>query len=526
RNGKPSNFQMSDWRNDGIEHYAIIEFAEDGTYKIEASCTDLADNASEKVQTELFTIDRTAPEIKLELVSDQTSQLPTKAYFNMDVTAVITVTEHNFSESDFIVNTTPTVAKGVWSHNGDVHTLQIGFDGEKIYHIDCAYTDLAGNTARRVGKDFTVDQTAPVISIEGVLDGSANMGEILPVVTVFDANMEESGVAILVESGTGESVENVIETAAVSEKNGNGFQFILRDMTDKADNVYYLTVTAHDRAGNTSELTYRFSLNRNGSVYDIKKLADFVENQYNRYDGLGEIQIVEMNVDAVDEFELYISRNGELGYKAKYIKEIIGSEETGYTYIYKIDENNFAEEGTYRLILYSKDRAGNEVNNAEDIHGREISFIVDNTAPKVIINGVESGVVYDVGAQTVQIVVRDNFKLEEAVFSLVNKENKVLESWDYMELAGEGETMDITIPKYNEEVSLLYKVRDAAGNEMQTVLEEQGIFADFSEMTDKQMQSGDNTTTTLPFGYILIVLAEVLACIVIFLIVRRKQQFR
>ena len=40
---------------------------------------------------------------------------------------------------------------------------------------------------------------------------------------------------------------------------------------------------------------------------------------------------------------------------------------------------------------------------------------------------------------------------------------------DYMALAGESNLLDITIMQHSERMSLLYRVKDAAGNEMQTV---------------------------------------------------------
>lgn len=519
KNGNASDFEMSGWRSDGIEHYATIAFTEDGNYAIAASCTDLADNQSEQVQTETFTIDCTAPEIRLELIAEQETQIQTKEYYNTGIKARISVTEHNFNEHDFVMNISPAVTKGAWSHDGDVHTMQILFDDEHTYHIDCAYTDLAGNTANHAEKDFTIDTTAPAITIDGIVDGSANMGAILPVVTVLDLNMEESGVGISVISGIGESVKNSIETSAVADGSGAGYRFTLRDMTDKEDNVYYLTVTACDKAGNEAALTYRFSLNRNGSVYDIQQIVSLMDNQYQTCDRLDNLQIVEMNVDTVDEFELYISRNGELGYKAVYSKEISGSENTGYTYVYNIDEKNFTQEGTYRLSLYSRDRAGNEVNNMTDIRGNEISFIVDNTAPKVIINGVESGKVYDVDAQEVQIVVTDNFQLAKAEFTLVNKDNETLGKWDYMELAGEGGTLNITIPQYDGEISLLYRVKDAAGNEKQTFLGDQTALSDFLVTTDKLVQLVNKPTET-PLGRSVFFMSGVSMLAAIFFILR------
>ena len=232
-------------------------------------------------------------------------------------------------------------------------------------------------------------------------------------------------------------------------------------------------------------------LNRTGSVYDLTSLRDLMERQYNTYNSLDRIEIVEMNIDAVEEFDLYVSRNGELGCKAGYTREISGSADAGYTYVYQIDKENFAAEGLYRLTLYSRDRAGNEVNNVADIHGSEITFIIDNTAPKVVIDGVESGMVYHADAQEAHIVVTDNFKLTEAEFTLVDQAGEVIESWDYMALAGENNLLDITIMQHSERMSLLYRVKDAAGNEMQTFQGDQTALADFLVTADKNVHPVD-----------------------------------
>ncbi|MDE6365898.1 MAG: hypothetical protein K2L86_16855 [Lachnospiraceae bacterium] len=506
KDGKPFAYQMPRWTSDGIEHYAEIVFEEDGRYVMEAVCTDLAGNVSNKVQMKPFIIDRTAPEIQVSLTSPQEKASADQAFFHTEVTAVITVRERHFQEEAFVLNSTAQTRAGQWKHDGDMHMIQVVYDKEGAHHIDCAYTDMAGNTARRAARDFIIDRTAPVITMKGVADGSANRGEILPVVTVLDAHLELQEVSIAVREGTGVPVENVIETVVVDDGTNTGYRFTLKDMTDKEDNVYYLTVTAVDKAGNEAARTCRFSLNRKGSVYDMTHVAALMQNQYQTKEKMNDLEIVEMNVDMVEEFDLYISKNGELGTKAIFVKEISGSESTGYTYVYKIDKTNFTEEGAYRLSLYSKDRAGNEINNASDIHGKEITFIVDNTAPKVIIDGTASANGNGAGPRELQIVVTDNFSLAEAEFMIVNNENDVLEYWDYMALAGEGETMSITLAPYDEEVALVYRVRDAAGNEAQRRFDKQTV-------EDVRMAGKDSVTqyydslTYIPYGGILAVLA-------------------
>lgn len=504
RDGQPLELPLSDWTHDEDEHRASVTFAEDGDYTMEVSCTDLADNESEKVQAGNFTIDKTAPEVAIALQAGQDAASE-KDYFRSDVTAVITVTEHNFHPGGLALDIAPVSPEGAWIHDGDVHTLRIPFHGDADYHIRCACTDLAGNAADygELSRDFTIDTASPRIAVTGVADGSANAGEVTPVITVHDRNMEAAAVTISVKTGTGQLVKNAVETAAVEDENGPGFRFTLNDMTKKADNIYYLTVSACDMAENEAALTYRFSLNRNGSSYDLGEIMELMDTRYHTYAGLGDIQIMEMNIDTVEEFDVYLSRNGALGYKAAYTKEVQGSEDTGYTYLYRIGRENFQQEGSYRLSLYSKDRAGNEINNTCDIDGNEISFIIDNTAPKAVIDGVESGMLYDAETQEIRVVVTDNFRLSEAEFTLVNEDDDVLGNWDYMELSDEGGTMHLSIPQYKGKLSLLYRAKDCAGNEIQTFRGDKEALSDFLVTTDKFVQFLHKPTQTL-FGRMLL----------------------
>lgn len=515
KDGKPVDMPLSGWTAQDGEHYATVFFGEDGDYTMEAHCTDLAGNVSDTAQAAPFTVDCTAPQIDIALVPEGENAgaaVEGHQYFNTDVVAVIKVTEHNFNENAFVFDSAPASEKAVWSHEGDVHTARVAFHAENTYQMRCACTDLAGNAAvdgtlsKEFIRDFTIDKTAPLLSIDGVADGSANSGEVIPVVTALDLHMEADAVSIMVVTGRGEAVENAAETAAVEDGSGTGYRFTLNDMTDKEDDIYYLSVSARDRAGNESALAYRFSLNRNGSTYDLTQLVDLMERQYNNYASFEDIVITEMNIDKVDQFEVYISRNGEIGHKADFSRKVSGSADTGYVYTYGIGRKNFAQEGVYRLSLYSKDKAGNEVNNALELNGREIMFVVDNTVPKVTIDGVEAGKVYDVESQEVSICVADNFLLEEAEFMLVNSRNEVLERWDYMELSHDSDTVRITIPTYNEEVSLIYKIKDAAGNEMQTLREEQDAFTDFLVTKDKVVQFINKPTKTL-FGRSVLIMA-------------------
>ena len=95
---------------------------------------------------------------------------------------------------------------------------------------------------------------------------------------------------------------------------------------------------------------------------------------------------------------------------------------------------------------------------------------------------------------------------------LVNKNREVLECWDYMVLADEDGMMKIMIPQYDGEVSLCYRVKDAAGNERQTISGEQASSAGFLVTTDKLVQLVNRPAKT-PAGRTVLFVVGVMALI-------------
>ncbi len=516
RNGKEFSSPISDWQSDKDNHYASVDFSEDGDYTLAVECTDLADNKADKASAEPFTIDMTMPRVQIA-VENADMQIP---YFNKAQTVIITVTEHNFNAEDFRINLQPSGKIGSWEHKNDTHVIKVNFLSEGEYAISCNYRDLAGNELPSEDRtdmplEFVIDMTNPLIDIVGVENNSANAQTVIPNISVRDRNLNPETITIALTTGRGKMVDIGSDlTAALTEE---GFSYTLNGLDGKPDDIYYLTVNAADKAGNTQGLTYRFSLNRQGSAYDLSSIKKLRENYYNRYTDLEDFKIVEMNVDKVEEFALYLSYNTDIVYgkngsrplpqngnkpcgEVLYSVDVSGNEDTGYVYTYTVYRENFAREGIYQLGIYSRDKAGNEVNNLLKYNGEEIRFAVDNTVPRVVIDGVESNQIYDVEAQEVCAVVEDNFKLQKAQLMLVNKEGDVLESWNYFDLVEkEGDTAFITIGEHKEELSLIYSAIDAAGNEVKTLQGEKQAKADFLVTTDKLVQFVNKPAQT-PMG--------------------------
>lgn len=487
KNGAEYPVNISSWKSDGKEHYATIAFKEDGDYTLTVKCTDLADNEAEQVTAQPFVIDKTASVIKV-VYSDVNPY--NEKYYNKDVVADIIVTEKNFSEKDFKIMSEGLVKTGNWTHSGSEHKLSLSFTEDGFYYFDCNYTDLAGNKMEALGRqEFYIDKTEPVVAITGIENDSANAGSINPIVTIQDKNFDANGVNISVQTGRGK----VVDTAQQINPVENGFSYVLTDLTNKGDDVYYLTASGTDMAGNNTELVYRFSLNRNGSTYDLTNISNMSENTYYRTLDIEDMVIVEMNVDKVEKFAVHMTRNGTLltdkqvkkvsglgNDEVLYKVDVSGNENIGYTYKYTIFKENFSQEGTYNISFYSKDAAGNEVNSTLDEKAAEVHFIVDNTVPKAVFDGIESDGNYDEKSKTVNVMVTDNFKLAEAEISLVNENGEELQSWNYLDMAeAEGSVVELVIPEYKGRQSILFRAKDAAGNEIITLPDTQDVPTNF-----------------------------------------------
>lgn len=485
RDGEPYHIPISGWSSEGDRHQATMLFTDDGEYTLTVTCKDLADNEAEPVSAEPFCMDQTKPVIEIEYDGAQPHR---DNYYREARTAVVTIQEHNFTPDTFHIETAQPYQMLGWTHEGDTHRLRVCFQEDAHYQWNCQYTDMAGNEAEQLEQqEFYIDSIAPVIEITGVINDSANAGEVLPVVTVLEEHFNAEETRISLVNGKGEQIEI---PSQVQQVNG-GYSYILYNVNEKPDQVYYLHVNSLDMAGNETELTYRFSLNRNGSVYDMNLARQATAGTYYQSRAMKDLQMIEMNVDEVEQFAVYVSRNGVLipavmsdVYYPKtedvvlYNVERQGNEQLGYVYTYTLFGENFAKEGTYQVALYSRDAAGNEVSSTLKDKDAGLHFIIDNTPPQIVMDGIEAGGIYDASQKKVNVMFSDNGKLTEARLSLHNDKGEEINSWDYMELAAAENPLMLEIEEYGGGQRFLYRAVDAAGNELLAESMESGS-ADF-----------------------------------------------
>lgn len=442
---------------DDIRWTAEVYYSADGDYTFDIRVVDLAGNVSEGVNyggsaaPAQFTVDQTAPLIS---VSYNNNDVRNDRYFAGPRTARIVVVERNFdpAQVDFVQTASregedmelPAIS---WTSDGDVHTARIDYRADGDYTLDVRAVDLAGNTSGETdygdsaaAQAFTIDQTAPQLSVDGLRNGGAYSGEVIPVISFSDIHYDSCEICLL-RTRLGEKNEDVTETFMPDIEEfswGGRGEYDTFDRIADNDGIYRLTVRAVDLAGNEEAETLSFTLNRFGSVYVygdylislIRDGGQYVTSVNGKEAVQEDLVITEYNPVRLLEgsLQLLVTRNGEAvaaDYRVDYQEEPsfyragMEGKSGWHKYVYTIAASSFAEDGVYRISLSSAyatedagaNRSASVPENSVDEEGGRIvdtmSFTVDTTAPMIRnISGLHKTIV-DAKSQEVRYTVVD-----------------------------------------------------------------------------------------------------------------------
>lgn len=508
----------------------------EGEFDFDIEYTDKATNKNNAVDygafsnPQNFIIDNTKPVITVEISN---SEVANDKYFADDRTATVTIVERNFSENyqfdwsgltytlDGVAQTAP-VPRITKSDDGTyVRVYTIEFSAEGDYTFDVKYTDLADNVAETYScdsvsyKEFTVDKTDPVITIDGVNDKTPYNSEVVaPIISYFDINSDSDVITLtVIENGSTTSKPTEYKEAS-ADKDAHGDHSHGRKVelvNIKNDGIYTLTVTATDKAGRFDKKEFTFSVNRNGSIYDITSLTDNVIGKYLQHEQ--DVVFTETNVDLLknETVILKLTKNGtpiDLVEGKDYDVEPIVDEWAVWSqYKYTVHNSLFVDDGMYSIAIYSEDAAGNKNENIDEKKAAEISFGIDKTKPVILPIDFESGVQYPIETKHVEVEIKDNLVLEGVKFYLNGNEVKY-------EL--NGDTYAFDIPEANIKQNVRIVAVDAAGNEHEVAVE------DFLVSTNLFVRWYNNTP--LFVGSIVGVLVIAIAAIAFILFGKKKKK--
>lgn len=457
-----------------------VSYTTDGDYTFDVKTTDLVGHTageadySGSAAPRDFTVDKTQPEIA---VTFDNNTVQNGIYYKEPRMATIAITEHNFEASAAQVNMTASIAEGetsaptvsAWSSGGDENTATAYFEQDGTYTMNVAFTDLAGNQAEPLSvSEFVIDQTAPTIEIGGVEDKHAYNGQVSPSITYHDINYDNTSAGISITGVKHEDGQNLPGTASDDAFGGS---FICNNIESVKDNddVYTVTGSVSDLAGNVSEATLVFSINRFGSNYVI--IDKITKNLLDAYytNNPQDVQVTEINVTELSNQEVTNSLNGELPVTLEKDRDytIETSNPGWFQSDYNITESNFMNEGNYVITLSSTDEAQNTNSNRtikEDngqVKAQPVEFLVDMTPPLGDVTGITDGEIYNAPSRTVGIYYSDNTSVKAMSLYL----NDILQrEYTAEELADMGNQMSFEATASNEWQQLKLVLTDIAGN--------------------------------------------------------------
>ncbi len=537
---------------DATTHTATITYKQDGHYTFGISCVDLAGNKNKKVDfgdslaPKKFTVDKKAPTFT---VTYDNNEALNGNYYKAQRVATIVVKEHNFETSRINIKLSatdngvksdlPAVSK--WASDGDIHTATITFAADSKYTFDFDYTDKAGNkTADMEQQEFYVDKTNPVVSITKIVDNSANNDEEIGfVLSATDTNFDSFAPEVTVTDINGNSLRS--DVGAVSDI-ANGKSYVVKNI--EADGIYRVKCTVVDKAGNAftqvtlqrengstyvenrsgNDTLVTFSVNRDGSTYELNKsTAKLVKNYY--VQSVDEdVVIDEINVDELSEFKVTLN-DKELVKNKDYTVAQTGGNGSWRKYTYSIKKELFDKEGEYKIVVSSKDAAGNDAFS--DIKDATVNFVVDQTAPIVTVSGLASKQDYQVESQKVTIIPTDDGgALKSIIVRLVDEEGKVIE--EIIKYAGNA--LDEALEKGDGKI--VFEIAEGVDQNVQIVCNDNAVDADGKTNTyDETFDDIDISPSAwklfwadpfLRWGSIAGVL--VVAGLIIFFVVRKKKK--
>ena len=256
-------------------------------------------------------------------------------------------------------------------------------------------------------------------------------------------------------------------------------EILLAFPTDKnVDGIYELHYQFADKANHITENNYRFTVNRNGSVYEYDHSLQAALNQYFK-SPLVDFVITEYNPSPIKNSSVTITVDGVPITDPKWkVEEEQNPDGTDRWCVrrYTISSENFTADGKYKVVLASEDGAENRSEG-----NPEIVFWRDTTPPEIqLVTGLENEIV---NAKEQKIKIRAFDAIGLAAIKVIVTDNNGNETTLYDEYFPDGTSQEITVTLsegLRQHVKIL--ARDRAWNSVDTDAES---FAPHFEFVDR-----------------------------------------
>ena len=175
-----------------------------------------------------------------------------------------------------------------------------------------------------------------------------------------------------------------------------------------------------------------------------------------------DVVITEINVDALSKKEVSVAFDGsvkELREGVAFTTSDTTNSNGWHSISYKVDKSNFNKDGIYSVNVYSEDKASNRQSSQSK--EAEVEFLLDKTAPSVIVSGIEDGGIYEEESHDFSVNAADTIGVNSMTVYLNGEK---LGSYTASELAENGGTVVLTIPTKDDYQKVSIQCTDVAGN--------------------------------------------------------------
>ena len=330
----------------------------EGENTIVTQCFDNAGNSCSVTYS--YLTDTVAPKLNVSGIS-QGAFVSGECFLNISATD-----EGSDAYIDYVITRSDREEVVTTTYTNIRNEADIRFEHDGRYTVEISASDSAGNRTGTVRRDFTLDGTAPVVSIEGVSDNVDIRGGAAVTIDVCENVEEHSKVNIILQRTLLGKTEKILnDTYDIMAEHD------MRTVDISSDGEYEISVAATDGAGNGSSASKRFRIDTTAPEVSISGAADG------------------QTVSAIPTLRFGA---GELFYDSAIMTYILEKKE-GVGYV-KAGEHSIVMrsardhvdikppgEGRYRLLCTASDRSGNTASSS-------CEFTIDYTPP--VISGLDS----------------------------------------------------------------------------------------------------------------------------------------
>jgi hypothetical protein len=258
------------------------------------------------------------------------------------------------------------------------------------------------------------------------------------------------------------------------------------------DDIYTLTAQITDLAGNTSQQSVVFSVNRFGSVYELiegtdERIAPYYLNQAPL------LVVRETNVNDLSNRSILLARDGDVStLEEDEAYTVAGTTGVGgwKIYTYTVSVANFEKDGTYSVTLISEDRATNTSSNRIQTVKRSefpVEFVVDKTPPAILVMGIKQDGRYTEAARPMLLNVEDNLALNYFIVEVSYTNGSSASGTYTLQNLNNGNVMEYGLTAWKNWQCITLRAVDMSGNvaEVQSydILLSENIFVQFTNNT-------------------------------------------